>query len=708
VLLRIAGFAVRRRRLVLTLAVAFVVLSGALGAGVVKRLSGGGFDNPGAPSVRASAVLAQRFHSGAPNFVLMATAPPGTNVDGPQVASAGVALTERLAATPHVLSALSYWTVGHLAALRSNDHRRALVVVRLAGTDDQVTKRARALASLYRDGFGPLSLRASGQGVIFAAVSDRIQRDLSRAELVAFPVTFILLIFVFGGLVAAALPLIIGALAIIGTLLVLRVISSFTDVSVYALNLTTGMGLGLGIDYALFVVSRYREEVAAGAAPQDAVLTATRTAGRTVAFSALTVALSLSALLVFPLFFLRSFAYAGIAVVAIAAVGALVVLPAVLAALGPRVDSLRLLRRRPLSVGSPRWRWLAETVMRRPVVYGLAVLVVLLVLGSPFLGARFGLPDDRVLPASAAVQQTSQVLRTDFTGQSADPVSVVSTNATAPTAVAAYAERLGAVPGVSSVQLRAADTRGFWIQLVSQDEAYSAAGRSLIARVRAVPAPAPVLIGGSSAQLVDTEHSLGARLPVAAGIIAAAMLVVLWLFTGSIVVPAKAIVLNLLSLSATFGAMVFVFQQGHLGWLVGHPIVTGTLDTTTPILMFCVAFGLSMDYEVFLLSRIKESYEATADNTAAVALGVERTGRLITAAAVLIAVVFLTFVSSGITFIKLFGLGMALAVLVDATLVRGVLVPAFMRLAGRWNWWAPAPLRAAHARLRPREAAALG
>ena len=712
----IAAFAVRRRRLVLVGTLVFVALSVVVGSGVVKKLSGGGFDDPNAASTRANIALASEFRTGLPNFTVLVRAQD--DVDAPDAAAEGFALTQQVRQGPGVGTVVSYWTAGHAATLRSTDGKEALILVRLLGSDDQTMQRAQDLTKLFGEAKGPLSVRTAGQGEVFDAISHRIEHDLSRAEMIVFPVTFVLLVLVFGGVIAALLPLAIGGLAIVGTLLILRVLTTFTDVSIYSLNLTTGLGLGLAIDYALFVVTRYREELARGASYDDAIVASARTAGRTVAFSAMTVALSLVALLVFPLFFLRSFGYAGVAVVVIASLGAVLVLPALLAVLGPRIDNWQLFRRKPADQEPGFWRRTATAVMRRPVITGGAVVALLVVLGLPFARVNFGLPDDRVLPSSDKVQQTQQALRTDFSGRSGEPVVVVAPSGSVPEGqLTAYATKLSQVPGADVVSSGAGtfshgrqvapaapifnnpSRHGFWLTVTPAVESMSDAGKKLAHDIRAVPAPAKVLVGGRSAQLVDTESSLAHKLPLAAAIIAAAMLVVLFMFTGSIVVPVKAIVLNLLSLTATFGALVWIFQQGHLGWLVGHPIVTGSIDTTMPILMFCVAFGLSMDYEVFLLSRIKETYDATGDNTTAVAVGLERTGRLVSAAAVLIAVVWISFISSGVTFIKMLGLGMALAVIVDATLVRGVLVPAFMRLAGDWNWWAPRPLRRLHRRV---------
>ncbi len=545
-----------------------------------------------------------------------------------------------------------------------------------------------------------------------------IEADLVRAETIALPITLILLVFVFGSLVAAALPLAIGALAVVGTFVVLRVLTGFTDVSIFALNLTTALGLGLAIDYSLFVVSRYREELAGGHEPGLAVIRTVRTAGRTVAFSAATVAASLAALLIFPLAFLRSFAYAGISVVAVAALSSIVVLPAMLAALGHRVDSLSILRRRPTEVGAGFWPGVATTVMRRPVPIATGVILVLLFLGSPFLGIEFGLPDDRVLAEGNQARMATQQLRDGFTSNESTPISVVATGigdaAARSDEIAAFATELSMLPGVTRVDASTGRYAGgtvlpvpgdpsqstadaTYLSVVADIEPVSPEGEALVAAIRDVDGPFEVRVGGASAQLVDTKDALFGLVPWAGLIIAAVTFVVLFLMFGSLLVPAKAVVLNLLSLTATFGAMVWIFQDGNLsGFLDFTP--TGVVDTTTPILMFCIAFGLSMDYEVFLLSRIKEEHDLGHDTVDSVARGLERTGRIVTAAALLIAVVFLAFATSGVSFIKLFGIGLAMAVLLDATVIRATLVPAFMRLAGEANWWAPAPLRRFHDR----------
>jgi RND superfamily putative drug exporter len=571
-----------------------------------------------------------------------------------------------------------------------------------------------------------LTVAVGGQAAVFRQISAQVEKDLRTAEAITFPVVLVLLVLVFGSVVAATLPLAVAVLAVAGTLLALWLLTLATEVSVFSINLTTGLGVGLGIDYSLFIVSRFREELRAGLAPDDAVVRTVQTAGRTVLFSGLTVAISLAALLVFPLYFLRSFAYAGIAVVALACLGALLVLPSLLALLGTRVDHLRLLRRTPSAVGRGVWHRIASFVMRRPWPIAISVVATLLLLGAPFLGAQAGLYDDRVLPQSATSRQVQDQIRTNFPAQEAAALQVVATTAgpagpQRDQAVDRYAATLSSLGGVARVDTStgsyqtgrhvappaAASTRfasndGIWLAVIPSVEPLSAPGQRLVADVRSAPAPFPTLVTGPSAELVDSRDSILAGLPPTAAIIAAVTLVLLFLMTGSVVVPLKAIVLNLLSLTATFGAMVWTFQQGHLADLLGFT-ATGTLNSSMLILMFCIAFGLSMDYEVFLLSRIKEAYDRTGDNQASVAIGLDRSGRIVTAAAALLGIVFLALASSQISFLKMFGVGMALAIIVDATLIRALLVPAIMRLAGTANWWARGPLRRLRDRVGLRE-----
>jgi RND superfamily putative drug exporter len=717
---RMGEFTVRRRRWILVGALVFFVAAGGFGGKVAKSLSSGGFDDPGSESSRAAQTLQDEFGTGNPNIVLLVRARRGT-VDSPAVRAEGLSLTRQLAGERGVDAVVSYWSLSGAPPLRSTDSSEALVLARIEGDDDTVRDRVEDLGPRYTLTTPEVTVGVGGRAEVFRQVGTTVESDLQKAEKISIPITLVLLILVFGSVVAAGLPLMIGGFAIVGTFAVLQVLSSLTDVSIFSLNLTTAMSLGLGIDYALFIVSRYREEVRHGLAPHDAVVRSVETAGRTVLFSALTVGVSLAALMVFPLYFLRSFAYAGIAVVALAAVGAVFILPALIAVLGRRVDSLVLWRRKPKPEGTGFWHRLATVVMRRPGVIAVGIVAVLLVLGAPFLKVNFGLPDDRVLPTSASSRVVQDQIRTQFTSREVNTMPVVARDTgdgpATPAQVTDYATRLSRVAGVGRVDaLTGSYVKGrlvfppnagsarfraphaTWLSVVPSVEPMSDAGEALVHDLRATPAPFGVLVGGDAARLVDSKHALFDRVPLALGLIGLVTFVVLFLFTGSLFVPAKAVVLNLLSLTATFGAMVWVFQEGHLSGLLNFT-PTGLIDTTTPITMFCIAFGLSMDYEVFLLSRIREEYLRTGDNVRSVALGLERTGPLVTAAAATLAVVFIAFATSQITFIKLLGVGLALAVVMDATLIRGTLVPAFMRLAGRANWWAPRWLRRVHDRI---------
>ena len=709
---RLARLIVRRRKVVLVGAVVFLAVAGTFGGGVAEHLSSGGFQDPKAESTRAEEILTDEFDAADPNFVLLVTA-KGGNVDDPAVATAGQALTDELQRAEGMELAVSYWTLGNAPPLKSRSGDQAIVLARIGGDEDEIDERVAKLTPSFTRETDLVDVRVSGMAEVFRQVGTTIEKDLAKAEGVAIPITLVLLVIVFAGVIAASLPLAIGVLAILGTFLVLRVLTLVTDVSIYSLNMTTAMGLGLAIDYSLFVVSRFREELRNGLDIEAAIVKSVKTAGRTVIFSAVAVAISLAALLVFPLFFLRSFAYAGIAVVTVAALGAVVVLPALLAVAGARVGK----QRRPAKeVGEGFWHRAAVFVMRRPVPVAASVVALLLLLGAPFLGIVFGLPDDRVLPPNNPVRAVTDDLRENFDSFEAGALSVVLPGVDANTRtqdVAALSARLSQLDGVARVDgptgsyldgaqvvppsllsARLMSPAGSWMSVVPSVEPVSPEGEAVVKAVRAVERPfEEMLVGGGSAQLVDSKESLFGRMPLAAGLIALVTFTVLFLMFGSILVPLKAVILNLLSLAATFGAMVWIFQDGHLSGLLGGFTATGTTDTTTPILMFCIAFGLSMDYEVFLLSRIKEEYDRTGDNEASVAVGLERTGRIVTAAAALLAVVFLAMVTSDVKFIKLFGLGLAMAVVMDATLIRGALVPAFMRLAGSANWWAPAPLK---------------
>lgn len=711
-----------RPRLTLLLALLFTALAVVAGSGVGDRLRGGGWEAPGSESAYAAEALDRYFPDAQPNLILLVDG-RGAGVDSPEVAAEGRELGRRLAADKDVSGVTSYWTTG-APTLRAEDGREAVIAARIGGDDDAVAGAVERLAPEYRGRHGAVEVEVGGMAAFRNELQTTIQEDLARAELIALPVTLLLLVMVFGSAVAAVLPLGVGIVAILGTNAVLRGLTAFTDVSVFAQNLTTALGLGLAIDYALFVVRRFREELETGADPLTAVGATLRTAGRTVLFSALTVAAALSAMFLFPQYFLRSFAYAGIAVVLLAAAAALVILPAALLLLGQRVNSLdlrRVLPRRRSGEAAGRepgggYARLARLVMRRAPLFAIGTVAGLVLLGLPFLQVQFGTADDRQLPATAEAHVVQQHIRDGFPGNPGGAITVLAEGRPTADQLGDYSGRLSALPGVVVVDgpagryaqgrrtaapgpaeaARATDGAAY-LTVLPKAESVDEASQDLVGRIRAVDAPFKASATGTAAQLVDTKDVIADRLPWAAALIVAVTLLLVFLLTGSVVIPLQAVLLNALSLTAMFGAVVWVFQDGHLSGLLDFT-ATGSIETTLPVLMFCVAFGLSMDYGVFLLSRIKEEHDRTGDHRAAVVFGVRRTGGLITAAAVILAVVMVAIGTSRIANTKMLGLGIALAVLMDAMVVRTLLVPAVMRLTGRATWWAPRPLKALHDR----------
>ncbi|WP_378736187.1 MMPL family transporter [Nocardia brasiliensis] len=744
-LVRIAQIATRYPRAILLAAAALAILCGVFGATAASHLKSAGFTSPDAESSQVSRLLADNFDGAAPNYVLLVSSAAGA--DAPATRAVGLDLVDKLRARADIKGVQSYWTAPPAigSALRSTNGKDALVLAYLTGDETKAQETAGELTEQLTGTKDGVTVRQSGLAAVFHDVNKQITHDLALAEGVAIPISLIVLILVFGSLVAAALPLAVGIFAILTTLAILRLFTLITDVSIYALNMTTAMGLALAVDYSLFIVSRYREELANGLDPIPATIRAVQTAGRTVLYSALTVALSLSVLSIFDIYFLRSFAYAGVAVVAAAAAAAIVILPAALTLLGHRVNALDIripLRRMlgrpapdPMAPLVPERSWWYRTVtwvMRHSVPVAVLLVALFLALGSPFLSVKFGYPDDRVLPTTAASRQVGDVLRAEFPAANAGNNTTVVLDGYhgGPGPIGEYATELSRVDGVSAVLSSAgiyikgarmaagppgmANGTGEYVNVATRVDPFSPAGKAQLLDLREVPAPAPTLFGGAAAVNSDALDSLGARLPLAIALIALATFVVLFLFTGSLLLPLKAIVLNTLSLAAAFGAMVWIFQDGHLSDLLGFTAV-GYMTPTMPILMFCLAFGMSMDYEVFLLSRVREEWLASgrvvdgvivrtaADNEHALAVGVARTGRIYTAAALLMAIVMGAMVTSKVSFIQLMGLGLTLTVLADATLIRTMLAPALMKLMGTANWWAPKPLARLHARVGLRE-----
>jgi len=712
---RIGRLAVGRSKAVLIAASLVLVAMVAVGIGAFGVLKSGGFDDTSSASWKSQQTINAQF-GGQANLILVVGARAG-DIDSGASAQAGRTLTRELSADHGVSNVVSYFG-NHSPSLRSTDGHEAMILVRVLGDDTTVGKTTDRLLTGYVQDNAAVTVRAGGEAAVNHNVTTQVTKDLAKAESIAIPLTLVLLVVAFGSLVAALLPLAIGMVAILGTFAELAVLGRITDVSVFAINLTTALGLGLGIDYALLMVARFREYLSQGTSVPDAVFATVRTAGRTIAFSALTVAAALAALLVFPFYFLRSFAYAGIGVVAIAAGSALIIMPALLTTLGTRVNAGRLPWARTTQQGSaaPAWGRLASAVMKRPALMALPVVAILAFLATPLLGASFGTPDETVLPTSAPARQAADALHNDFQGNQATAVQVVTTGPADTSSVGAYAAKLSTLPGAVRVDSSAGSyAHGASLGLGPSDtgmatssaqrltvftaaDGHSAAAEQLVRDARAVPGPAgtSTLIGGDTARLIDSEHGITTRLPYAIAWVVVTTFIVLFLFTGSLTQPLRALVLNTLGLSASIGTMVWIFQQGHLSGALGF--TPRPMDTAMTVLLFCIAFGLSMDYEVFLTSRIRELHAQGADLHRSVSEGLARTGRIVSTAAVLLAVSFFAFGTASVSFLQFFGLGCGLAILIDALLIRGILVPAAMRLLGRSAWWAPGPLRRLHDR----------
>lgn len=734
---RVAHLAIAAPRRIIATAVLVMVACGIFGIPVAKHLSAGGFQDPTSESAEATQLLVDTFGQGDMELILSVHSDEGAQ--SPRARAVGEELAAELRASPSVVGVTSLWSAPPTAApaLISEDGKTGLIVAGITGGESGAQKHAKELTErLVHDRDG-VTVRAGGEAMIYVQINGQSERDLLKMEAIAIPLCFVALVWVFGGLLAAALPLAIGGFAILGSMAVLRGVTYLTDVSIFALNLTVAMGLALAIDYTLLIISRYRDEIADGAQPDAALVRTMVTAGRTVLFSAMTVALSMVAMVLFPMYFLKSFAYAGIAVVTFAALAAVVVAPAAIVLLGDRLDALDVRRFGRRLVGRPEpvrkpveqtfWYRCTKVVMRRALPIGLAIVTLLLVLGAPFLNARWGFPDERVLPQSASARQVGDELRNNFAVDSARNVTVVipDIRGITPAMVDRYAADLSRVGDVSSVSAPGGtfvdgksigppsaatgvkDDSAF-LTVASEAPLFSDASEAQLDRLEAVrtPGDVPVLLTGTAQVNRDSASAITSRLPLVLGVIGAITFVLLFLLTGSVVLPVKALILNVLSLTAAFGALVWIFQEGHLGALGTTP--TGTLVANMPVLLFCIAFGLSMDYEVFLVSRIREFWlqsgndpamSARARNDESVALGLAKTGRVVTAAALLMSISFAALIAAEVAFMRMFGVGLTLAVLADATLVRMGLVPAFMHLLGRWNWWSPKPLARLHARI---------
>jgi uncharacterized membrane protein YdfJ with MMPL/SSD domain len=694
---RLAAFLYRRRRRVLWGSLAVVLVAGFFGGPVFGLLdSSGDFDDPQSEAPLASRDIARATGvSAAPDLVAL------VRLGAPVDSAAGQRKLDRVVDALRVPGIrLVRYERGGDRTLVSKDGRSTYVAASFPtdahGVLDRVRPKLEAIPGVT----------IGGNDIARDQVGDQVSEDVARAELLAFPILFLLSLFVFRSVVAALLPLAVGGTTIMLSFVAMRVVNAQIEpMSIYALNLITGLGLGLAIDYSLFMVSRFREELERGLDTAPALRATMTSAGRTVLFSSITVAAALASLLVFPLRFLYSMGVGGLVCALAAALVSLTLLPAILAALGPRVNSLSpkrwqaALHRDASGERGGFWYRLSHAIMRRPVPFAAGAAALLIALGLPFLGIKFTGVDAGVLPRDHSARVVDDALGKEFPPNRATPVYVAARGGSEDkAAVERYARRLGQVPGVVG-EPRVQAARGLYrIDLVARGRPLGEQAKDVVRDVRAVAAPVPVRVGGVTAAFLDQQKTLSHSLPIALSILAVTTLVILFLMTGSVVLPVKALIMNLLTLCAAFGLLVLIFQDGHLEGLLGFTS-QGALESSQPVLLFAVAFGLSTDYGVFLLTRIKEAHDNGASNEEAVALGLERTGRIVTFAALLFVIAIGAFATSQIIFIKQLGVGTALAVLIDATIVRALLVPSLMRLLGDRNWWAPRPLARLHRRI---------
>ena len=668
----------------------FVILAGVIGGQVFARFDTGGYSNQNGEAVKVSEILTEDLGLSDPAVVVVASS-PDLSVDDPTFVESAQRLESRLAAESTTKDVISYWSAGNAPSLKSNDGKAAYLLLYL-NTDDftEIEAAAKSYQEKYDGKFENLEVYLTGNGIFAHAINGRIKSDLAIAESIAIPLTFILLLLVFGSMVAAAMPLVVGGVAMVGTFLILYLLTLVTEVSIFALNLTTGLGLGLGIDYALLMINRFREEMRNGRSKEEAVVEMMRTAGRTVFFSGLTVVLTLLSLTLFPIGFLKSMGYAGAAVVAVAVVAALTSLPAFLLLLGKNLDKGKVRKGGITPKEEGRWSQIARFVMRRPISVAALSLAALAALVAPISNVTFAQVDTRVLPKEDRAYIADAFVRENFIGEEARPINIIWQQGVRQIeAINQFAERLAQEPGVARVYQPQVIGEAVLLNAIHSDPSYSSETQELIQRIRDLPHPDGMLVGGFAADYVDTQEGITSTIPMVLLWVAIVVLVLLFLFTGSILLPIKALVLNLVSLAAMVGLLTLVFITGELSFLVGEFTNTGTLDTNNLVLIMVVAFALSMDYELFLLSRIREEYINGRSNSEAVAVGLQKSARIITAAALVLALNFAAFIISGVSAIKMVGLGVAFAIILDATLIRGFLVPALMKMMGDWNWWAP-------------------
>jgi len=683
---RIADLTWQRPKLVLAVVGLFVILAGAVGRDVEDHLVPAGFTDSASESERATALLREELgYDPNPGLTLLLRARDGGRLDlrRPAVGAEVARLRRELADTRFI---------GHVDPPVAARDGRSVVITGHLSTQEIESDGGEAAAEAKREiRSRTLDISYGGFAPSFDEVADQTREDLTKAELIAFPLLTLLLLVVFRGVVAAAIPLLIGVLSILGTFFALRLMSTMVDTSLFALNIATALSLGLAVDYALLLVSRYREELErAGGATREAHRKTVMTAGRTAFFSGLTVAASMAGLLLMPQRFLYSIAAAGAVVGVLSALIALFVVPSLLALLGTRINALSIRRGHAVSESSGGWYRLARGVMRRPVAVALASAAVLLAAGAPLLGTVLTGPSAQAVPPTKPSYEVNSYVEQHYGRQVAEAITVTVRG---DADLSALQRRIEAIDGVGDgTRFVRASAHTAYANFAPTTYALARGSQDAVDQIRALSPPrAEVLVSGNTARFMDEKQSLLDHLPLVGGVVAAVTLLLLFLLTGSVILPLKTLVMNGLTLAATLGVVVLSFQEG---WLAAPLDYTGpeAVEVTTLVLLFAIIFGLATDYAVLVMARIKEQHDLGADNEEAVAIGIARTGRVITAAALMIAVVFLAFAVSEVFFMKQAAIGQAVGVLLDATIVRALLVPSLMRLFGEWNWWAPGPL----------------
>jgi RND superfamily putative drug exporter len=684
----------KRSKSVLVFFVVGIILAGFFGFQAFSRFDSGGYTDLNSDSAKAQEILMQEFDVKQPSLVL-AVGSKEKSIDDLSVAKSAAELEQEIKNEPSVEEVISYWSAGKAPFLKSEDGQSGLIFVYYKTTDfTEADKLGGEFQEKYDETYKDLDVYISGASVFANAINGRIQDDLKIAEAIAIPLTFILLLIIFGAMVASAMPLVIGVTSIIGTFFVMYLLTFVTDVSVFVLNLTTGLGLGLGIDYALLMVNRFREELAKGVRKEKAIVNTLKTAGKTVFYSGLTVVVTLLSLTFFPLNFLKSMGYAGASVVTLAVLGALIPLPAIMSLLGKNINKGRIRKNAFTNLEKGRWSTFARFVMRKPITILALSSAILILFISQITNVKFGQVDTDVLPKTDRAYISSEFIAQEFPGEEGAPIEFVFPNGSNNLPeIRQYLNLVNQTEGITRVGEPLVSGDFVRAEAIQSIKPRTPEGESLIQQLRDIPTSQQTLIGGQAADYADTQGAIRDNLGIVIAWIMITIFILLFAFTGSIILPIKAVLLNFISLAATIGALTWVFIEGNLKSLIGDFNVNGTIDTNMLVLVSVVAFGLSMDYEVFLLSRIKEEHDAGKSNVDAVALGLQKSARIITAAALILAIVFAAFLTSGVTSIKLLGFGVAFAILIDATLIRALLVPALMRLFGEYNWWAPKSLK---------------